>query len=119
MKNVLVTGATKGIGKEIALTLCNEYNVFITGRNETLLKNIAETTNVKDYFSADLTNSDACYQIFKKFNDIDILINNAGDYIYKELGEYEEKEVEYLFTLNSVAPFLLTSLYSKKMKEKG
>lgn len=118
MKNVLVTGATKGIGKEIALVLSQNYNVYIVGRNETELNKIVQNTNIKDYIAVDLTSKNACQKVYEKFNDIDILINNAGDYIYKELGKYEEEEIQHLFHINSVVPFLLTSLYSKQMKNK-
>ena len=119
MKNILVTGATKGIGKEIAIVLSETYNVFIAGRNETLLKEIVRKTNIKDFIAVDLTLPNACEKVLNKFNDIDILVNNAGDYIYKQLDEYSEQEIEHLFKINSIVPFILASLYSKNMKEKG
>ena len=118
MKNVLVTGATKGIGREIALLLSQNYNVYIAGRNEDELKKLVQNSNIKDFIAVDLTTEDACQKVFEKFNDVDILINNAGDYIYKELGEYNEEEIKYLFNINSVVPFWLTSLYSTQMKNK-
>ena len=118
MKNVLITGATKGIGKEIAVLLSKDYNVFITGRNGKELKNIVETTQIQDFFAIDLTDTNACQKLFEKFGNIDILVNNAGDYIYKEIDKYNEDEIEYLFKINAQIPFYLTTLYSKQMKEK-
>ena len=118
MKNILVTGATKGIGREIALFLCKEYNVFVVGRNENKLRELTQKSKIKDFFAIDLTEENACQKVFDKFSNIDILINNAGEYIYKELGEYEESEVQNLFKINAKVPFVLTSLYSKQMKQK-
>ena len=40
MKNVLITGASKGIGKVIAQTLSKDYNVFTTARTEKALKEL-------------------------------------------------------------------------------
>lgn len=118
MKNVLVTGATKGIGKEIATVLSENYNVFIIGRNKEALRELVKNTNIKDFIAIDLSSEQACYEIVKKFPDIDVLINNAGEYIYKEIGEYTTEDIEKLFKINSQVPFLLTSLYAKNMKEK-
>jgi len=118
MKNVLVTGATKGIGKEIALVLSEFYNVFVVGRNEEQLQKLVKNSNIKDYIAIDLISSNACDKVFEKFPQIDILINNAGEYIYKQIDEYNEQEVDKLFKINAQVPFILTSLYTKQMKQK-
>lgn len=118
MKNVLVTGATKGIGREIAILLSENYNVFVVGRNKEALKELVETTKIKDYFAIDLSCENACYEVVKKFIDIDILVNNAGEYIYKNIDEYSTEDVEKLFKINAQVPFILSSLYSKNMKAK-
>jgi NAD(P)-dependent dehydrogenase (short-subunit alcohol dehydrogenase family) len=118
MKNVLVTGATKGIGREIALTLAQDYNVFIVGRNKNELQRLVEESKIKDFIGIDLTSENACLEVIKKFSDIDILINNAGEYIYKEIDKYTTEDIEKLFKINAQIPFLLTSLYSPNMKAK-
>lgn len=118
MKNVLITGATKGIGKEIATVLSENYNVFIVGRNEIALEELTKTTKIKDFMAIDLISEGGCYELVKKFSDIDILINNAGEYIYKDIENYSIEDIEKLFKINAHVPFLLTSLYSKNMKEK-
>lgn len=118
MKNILITGATKGIGKQIALELCKNYNVFIVGRNEKELKKLVENSKIKDFIAIDLAENNACKKVFEKFSDIDILINNAGEYIYKEISDYNTEEIEKLFKINAQVPFVLASLYTSKMKEK-
>ena len=84
----LITGASSGIGLEIAKDLAGRgYNLILTARRTELLesisKEISEANNVHvDLISKDLSNYDAPQEIFefcesKKYN-VDILINNAG-----------------------------------------
>lgn len=87
-KVAIVTGASKGIGKAIALSFAKEgYNVCIVARDATLLKNTAqeisrETDQEVIFFPADVSDLEAPDNILKivieKFNRIDILVNNAG-----------------------------------------
>lgn len=49
--NILVTGASKGIGRAIALNLLKSANVYVTGRNEEALKSI----KAKGYIAGDIT----------------------------------------------------------------
>ncbi len=87
-KIAFITGATRGIGKEIAIELSKSgFSVALNYRKETddmkdLKKNI-EDNGVKCYFvQGDVSNFDDCTkmteEIIKEFGRIDILINNAG-----------------------------------------
>ena len=100
-KNVLVTGSSKGIGKNIAKTLIlNGYNVYICARNEKLLTETAKEIKATGYFSIDLAKSSNCEliieEMIKKAGSIDILINNAGGYVYSPIEKTEEKDIETL-----------------------
>lgn len=87
-KVAIVTGASKGIGKAIALGFAKEgYSVCIVSRDVALLKSTAEeitkeTNQEVIYCSADVSDLEAPGRIvdsvIKKFNKIDILVNNAG-----------------------------------------
>lgn len=87
-KVAIVTGASKGIGKAIALGFAKEgYNVCVVSRDANLLKSTAEeimseTGQEIIYFPADVSDVEAPNRILKtvleKFNRIDILVNNAG-----------------------------------------
>lgn len=87
-KVAIVTGGSKGIGKAIAMGLAKEgYDICIVSRDITLLKNVSEeiakkTNQVVIYFQADVSDIDAADNIMKivlkKFNRIDVLVNNAG-----------------------------------------
>ena len=81
-KVALVTGGSKGYGKGIASALVDKgIAVWITGRNESALKNTALELKC-NYLKADVTSSADWQMLLKKIIDthgrLDILINNAG-----------------------------------------
>ena len=120
-KNILITGSSRGIGLSIATTLndCG-YNIFVTGRDEKKLKTIKEKYGFCDYFVYDLTKKNSPEDLFakieQKHKNIDILINNAGDYVYNQIEKTSDEEIDRIITLNSKVPFVLTKLTVPKMK---
>lgn len=121
MANVLVTGASRGIGKQIAKGLKAEgFNVFLTSRNENLLKEVSEEISAKGYFVCDLSKEIDLEKLanFIEENSIDILINNAGEYIYGKIEEMDYDKISRIFTTNLIAPAYLSSKAVKNMKTK-
>ena len=112
--NILVTGASKGIGNAIANELQDIGEVFVTGRNE---KALAEC-NAKDFCICDLSKDINILADFIKKNDIDVLVNNAGEYIYSELENMNITDIQRLYQTNLVAPAYLTSKVIPNMKNK-
>jgi len=115
--NILITGATKGIGRAIAeLALESGLNVFATGRTEDLLKNF------KNYCTCDLATVNGMERLgeYIKANNIDILINNAGEYLYAPaLNGFDLKSLDHITKLNLEAPLYLISQAIPYMKKKG
>ena len=103
--NILVTGASKGIGNAISKELLQIGNVFVTGRNEEALKIIG----AKGYCVCDLTRDVHNLQEFIKENRINVLINNAGEYIYGAIDSASEEEIGRIFETNLLAPVKLIS----------
>lgn len=114
--NILVTGASKGIGKSIAQTLSTVGHVYITARNEDLLKEI----NCDGYFICDLSNADDLKILgnFIEEKEIDILINNAGEYIYNPTENTTLSELEHISKVNLQAPIYLSARAIPYMKKK-
>ena len=112
MKNILITGASRGIGKSIAQTLCSN-NLFLTARNIDLLKQIP----AKDYISCDLSEDISPLIEFITQNKIDVLINNAGEYLYKNTDELTQEEIQRQIKVNLEVPIALSSICSKYMKK--
>ena len=109
--NILVTGSSRGIGKVIAQELSSLGNVFVTGRNEELLKN----SNCK-YCICDLSKDTNKLCDFIKENNIDILINNAGEYIYGAIEEMSSEQIESICATNLIAPIKLINACVPYMK---
>lgn len=119
MKNVLVTGASKGIGKEIAYFISRAgYNVFLTARDVDKLSQIASELNTK-FCICDLSSQSDLEKLknFSEDNKIDILINNAGDYIYSPIENVNYDAILKLFKTNLVAPTYLCKSSVKNMKQ--
>ena len=123
--NILVTGASKGIGKVIAEYLLNchserseeSHNVFVTARNEGLLKQV----KCSDYFVCDLANENDLIKLgdFIEEKQIDVLINNAGEYIYSSVDGVEMEKLNHILDVNIKAPIYLMSRVVPNMKNKN
>ncbi len=126
-KTVLITGSTDGIGKVTANALAKRgRTVIIHGRNKVKAEKVceeikSETGNDKvDYVIADLLLlSDVkrmAEEFKKKYNSLDILINNAGAFFNKQ-RETTKEGFEKTITLNLFAPFLLTQQLLDALKK--
>ena len=93
--NILVTGASRGIGRAIALGLKQIGNVFGTARDESLLKSL----NLAGYCLCDLSFENDLVKLgnFIKDNKIDVLVNNAGEYIYSAVDENDLQKINYIY----------------------
>lgn len=95
----LITGASKGIGKAMALECASRgYNLFLVARSEHLLKALAQELEGKvkvKYLAVDLFSPDAALKIFdfaaQENVSINMLINNAGMGFY---GVFHETEMQ-------------------------
>lgn len=122
-KKILVTGASSGIGKAIAIE-CSKMGaeVIITGRNE---ERLAETYRElvgehPAYIVADLTKEEDIERLVAKTENLNGLVNCAGLTIPKPFKFLQESDIETVMTVNFNAPLLLTQrLVKKKKLEKG
>lgn len=116
----LITGASSGIGKDIAKHLSSlGYDLVIVARRENLLEELKKElkTNV-EIEVLDLSQKENCYKLFEKHKDIDILVNNAGFGVCGCFSDTDlEKELSMINT-NIVALHILTKLYVKEMVKK-
>lgn len=110
--NILVTGASKGIGKAIAEELKSVGHIFASGRNEEALK------VYEDYCICDLSLNSECLGDFIIKNKIDVLVNNAGEYIYGGIDSMNKNDINRIFATNLLAPTYLISKAVPYMKEK-
>ena len=123
-KNILVAGATGGIGwHTVRLLSSGEANVFITGRDKEKLQRLAIENNIPEerIFAADLSNStevELLKQVFfNAFQTIDVLVNASGIGIIKPLEQLSEKDFLQSLNTNLLASFLLVKAFLPAMKE--
>jgi short-subunit dehydrogenase len=123
-KNCLITGATGGLGKEIAMELAKKgANLFLTSKKEDLqklkLEIIKNNEIIVEYQCVDLRSDNGVETLIenirKKFSTIDILINCAGENHRKPLSESTIEEYDSCMNLNVRAPFVLSKEFSKDM----
>lgn len=117
MKNILITGATDGIGKLTAAMLAQDgHTVYIHGRNKDKLQatvsEIQSNTHNKNIygFLADFSDLDSVKQMAKevrqKVSKLDVLINNAG--IFKSPVATNKDGLDIRFVVNYLATYILT-----------
>ena len=119
----LITGASSGIGKDMARVLANKgYELVIVARDEKKLeevKNELSPITKVEIISTDLSDEANCKEIYKEVENVDLLINNAG---FGDCGNFTktslEKEINMIKT-NIIAYHILTKLYLIDMKAKN
>ncbi len=130
-KTVFVTGASRGIGKEVALKFAeNGYNIVInyvsSKTNVEELKEEFESKGVKAFImQADVTDKDAIETLVKKaieeFGSIDVLVNNAGITKDNLLMRMSDEEFDKVIEVNLKGTYVVTKAVTKYMikKRKG
>ncbi|MBO6271293.1 SDR family oxidoreductase [bacterium] len=113
-KKILVTGATRGIGKAIFNELCKDYDVYPSARNEKVLKAL----NAKDYCVCDFAKDIKPLVDFINKYEFDIIINNAGEYIYGSIDTMTDNQISSIYKTNLIAPVKIISSATPYMKEK-
>ncbi len=126
-ETALVTGATKGIGREIALRLAGAgCDLGITGRNRDDLDSLTEEIRGMGRrcvaVRADLSVRDETLDMARKIDDelggVRILINNAGMAITETILELDPDHWDALLAVNLTAPALISSIIAPGMVER-
>tara|TARA_B000000565_G_scaffold255504_1_gene236294 strand:+ start:1373 stop:2080 length:708 start_codon:yes stop_codon:yes gene_type:complete len=123
-KNILVTGGSLGIGKETAKALVEKgANVLITGRSQDRLIESQQYTNAKNIISFDISNiadisvnAKNCINILD--NRVDVLINNAGTGVRRDLDNLNIDDFLAVYNTNVFGLSLLTKEIIPLMKER-
>jgi short-subunit dehydrogenase len=123
-KNILIIGATGGIGSRVAKQLAaSGANLFLAGRNADKLAEVAAgiKLNADKIYSLDISSADEVVALKKKYfaiySTIDILVNAAGVGIIKPIENLSETDFLRSLHYNLYGPFLLIKAFLPAMKE--
>lgn len=128
-KNCFVSGATGGIGYQIALALADsDCNLFLTARNSEALASLKEeilSTNRKidiNYQAGDLKDHSDVERIIKEVSQstgsIDVLVNCAGVFCVKSLSDCSFEDYDETFNVNVRSAFAFCHEFTNEMKLK-
>ncbi len=122
-KNILLVGATGGIGaRTVKLLAASGANLFLAGRNEAKLKEVAELNQIpiERTFVLDISKPENVTALKEKydqqFSSIDILVNAAGIGIIKPMDTLTEADFMQTINDNLYGPFLLVKAFLPGMK---
>lgn len=124
----LVTGASSGIGLELAKVLAAQgYNLILSARSTAKLEALAHEIRSLgvgcEVVSADLSTADGAQKLFQscreKNLDIEILVNNAGLGGYGNFHERDLSEELNMIQVNVISLTVLSNLFVKEMVKKG
>jgi 3-oxoacyl-[acyl-carrier protein] reductase len=127
-KMVVVTGASKGIGKGIAIGLAKEgCNLVICARGKELLKETAK--EIQKYnveilpLVIDITQKDSEQKLLdeclKKYEKVDILVNNAGGNKRNAFIDTPDEDWQEIFELNFNSHMRISKKFATEMKRQG
>lgn len=119
----LITGATSGIGKEMAFYLHRRgWQLVLTGRNEEMLRRMAKKFGEGTrYIALDLAGRDAPQKLYEfcQGTRIDFLINNAGFGVFGEFSETSLAQELAMLDVNVRAVHILTKLFLRDFEKRG
>ena len=115
MKTVLITGGTRGIGRSIAsLFLQKGYRVCVTySRDEDCAKETAALG--AEVYRADVSKEEDVVALFAKIGRVDVLVNNAGVSLIKQIQDVSYAEYERVMSVNMGGAFLCSREAAKGM----
>ena len=127
-KNALITGASGGLGREMAIELAKRgCNLYLTGRDGIKLERLKHELSSYDITIASGTGDLRCIEDIEaivadakeKLHSIDILVNCAGVFAVKSISESTLEDFEDCFNVNVRAPFMLCKVLAEGMVERG
>jgi NAD(P)-dependent dehydrogenase (short-subunit alcohol dehydrogenase family) len=123
-KTALVTGATSGIGRAIAVRLASDgAEVIVSGRDrgrgEQVVQEIVADGGAARFVAADLARLEDVELLAAAAGDVDVLVNNAGAFPLGPTDQTGEEAFDLAFDVNVKAPFFLTAAIAPKMAARG
>lgn len=124
-KVIIITGASRGIGKETAKLLAKDGNKVIANYNKSeqqaheLQEELKKENITIDIFKADVSKREECKKIVEyainKYKKIDVLINNAGISMWGPFTDITDEQIEKIIKVNLYSAIAMTQEAIKYM----
>jgi NAD(P)-dependent dehydrogenase (short-subunit alcohol dehydrogenase family) len=123
-RRALVTGATSGIGRAVALALARDgAEVLVQGRDGArgaqTVQEVIAAGGKASFVAADLTDAADVRWLADRVGDVDILVNNAGIALFAPTAEFDVGAFDKMFASNVRAPFFLVAALAPGMAARG
>jgi len=120
----LVTGATAGLGKAIALRLARDgMQVVVVGRDAprgaAVVEEIAAAGGEARFIATDLSDPGDIKHLAEEVGDIDVLVNNAGRAVWALTEDMDVADFDSMFASNVRAAYLLVGAFAPAMAARG
>jgi NAD(P)-dependent dehydrogenase (short-subunit alcohol dehydrogenase family) len=120
----LVTGATSGIGRAVALKLATDgFEVIVHGRDAErgaqTVEEIELAGGKASFLSANLSDLGEIRRLAEQVGDIDVLVNNAGHSAWGPTADLDVASFDSMFADNVRAPFYLVAAFAPGMAARG
>ena len=122
-KTIWITGGSTGIGKALAIKFASKgWNVAVSARRESLLKEIVENHQNISSFPLDVTDISKCHEVFKdiinKYENIDICFFSTGTWDPKKEKDIDVDQIENVFKVNFFGTLNTIKSVEKYFKDK-
>lgn len=120
-KIAVITGGSRGLGRAMGVALAAEgAKVALVGRDRKALdESVGAVGGRASAFVADVTSESEVKALAAQFDSVDILINNAGVNLRKNLIEFSLDEWRFVMDANLTSVFLLSRAFIPKMTGRG
>ena len=120
----LVTGATAGLGKAIAVRLARDgMQVVVVGRDPArgaaVVEQIEAAGGQARFIATDLSDPADIKHLAQEVGDVDVLVNNAGHSVWAPTEDMNIADFDAMFASNVRAPFLLVGAFAPAMAARG
>jgi NAD(P)-dependent dehydrogenase (short-subunit alcohol dehydrogenase family) len=123
-KRALVTGATSGIGRAVALKLAGEGAEVVVhgrdpGRGAETVEAIEAAGGRAHFIAADLSEASDARRLADEAGDVDVLVNNAGVSVWAPTAEFDLAANDSMYASNVRAAFILVAALAPGMAARG
>lgn len=122
MRTIVITGASGGVAQEMVKLLSNDQLILVGRSREKLTKLYSNHAHC-ELVELDITDYKVLEafteEIYQKYAQVDVLVNNAGYGIFEEFDKISNEDIHAMFEVNTFALMNLSRLFGEQMKQAG